>query len=108
MRIYVGPRLFNPCLSWNEISSTLYHEFTHKILHTSDTPYVNEYVTGDICCQALAKTNPFKAIQTADCWRRFVVSLKNHLFVKQPELPKGYKSTSAYKIKQKFNRKKPY
>ncbi|MCK5818781.1 MAG: hypothetical protein KAH18_05905 [Psychromonas sp.] len=71
MRIYLGPKMFDPTTKLEKIMHTFYHELTHKLLHTLDT--VNsQTIYGDVQCRQLAKINTGAAMWIADSWAHFM------------------------------------
>lgn len=54
-------------------AQTIYHELTHKVLHTTDHAY------GKIKCRGFSATNQAKALTNADNWAFYAISFKKDI-----------------------------
>ena len=70
--VYLCEEYFNaPTVGYNSKMGTIIHEMSHAVADTDDIAY------GEADCQALAATNPSKAIRNADNYEFFSESIRS-------------------------------
>ncbi len=62
--------------------NTIFHEITHKVLHTDDVVYpgTNDECYGDKLCKKLSHIHPDLAINNADNWGFYLAECFKHVF----------------------------
>ena len=74
MRMYLGAAFLNDDQDPIELTGTIIHELTHKVLATVDWNVAGDAVYGPDACRNLALFSSTQALKVADCWNYYITS----------------------------------